>query len=214
MSFRTRTKWLAAIFFIALIVLLFWKFKVLKTPKSVPIPVSAKNAQTPSDHNLGAVSRVPLLVPGDTCAKADKTLGKPMEEDKYSRSWKSQDFFITASIDSDCHLTGVGITVLEGHKGLTVDGVTLGSSTLADAEKMLGKRLTEGSESVEAGEGHWAASLELNVAAGMPYSAAYRAYMADDKAEAMNRYPIFSDFRDLPITQYSLKMVSSQAPAK
>jgi len=167
----------------------------------------------PKESSSG-VGRVPALLPGDTCDKAGESLGKPMEKDKFSRTWRTQDFVITAATDSDCHLTAIAISVLAGHKALTVDGITLGESTLADAEKVPGKPLTERSESVEAAEGHWVGTLQFGPASGMPFTAAYSAHLASGKAEAMNHDPLISDFRDLPITQYNLEMVGPQSQAK
>jgi hypothetical protein len=90
------------------------------------------------------------------------------------------------------------------------DGLILGATTLADAEKILRKPLIEPSESVEAAEGHWSATLHLGPVPGMPFKAAYSTGF-DDKADAMNHDPTISDFRDLPITGYSLEMT---APAE
>lgn len=153
--------------------------------------------------------RVPALLPGDTCDKAGASLGNPMEQDKFSRTWKTQAFIITAATDSDCHLTDIAISVLPGHKALTLDGITLGASTLAEAEKILEKPLIEPSESVETAEGHWSATLQLDPVPGMPFKTVYSAY--SDEADAMNHAPTISDFRTLPITEYSLEMVTSHS---
>jgi hypothetical protein len=154
---------------------------------------------------------IPALLPGDTCDKAEGVLGKPTEEDKYSRSWEKQDFSVGGTTDSTCHLTGISITVTTGHKVLTVDGITLGATTLADAEKILGKSLVE-FESVESAEAHWSATLHLGSTLGMPFETAYCAY--SDEVDALNRDPTIRDFRDLPITQYNLEMVKPHSKAK
>jgi hypothetical protein len=194
-----------------------WKTRnSVKSYKPVAEPHSDVKAKAPIAPNEASAepARIPALIPGDTCDKAGEALGKPTEENQYFRSWKKQDFLITATADSACHLTSIEISVPAGHEALTVDGITLGRSTLADAEHILGKRLTEGSESVEAPEGNWVGILQLDPSPDMPYKASYRAPLALDKARAMNHDPVFSDFRSLPVTEYSLEMVAPQSQAK
>jgi hypothetical protein len=212
MSYEAKSamRWGAAIFAVAVlvtVVLVIWNARAHKStaPNNLTKAENSAPAAKPSSlPALANVSQIPQLAPGDTCEKAEKALGKPMEKDTFSRTWETQDFVITATTDSACHLTGVSIAVTTGHKALTVDGIILGATTLADAEKILRKPPVEPSESVEAAEGHWSATLQLGPAPGMPFTAAYSAYIACDKADAMNHDPLISDFKDLPITQYNL----------
>lgn len=150
---------------------------------------------------------IPALLPGDTCETAERTLGKPTEKDEFYRMWKTHNFVVTVTTSPDCHLTGISISVLSGHKALTADGVRLGDSTLADVEKLPGKPLAGRSESVEAAEGHWVGRLQFDPAPEMPFTAAYSAPLADGKAETMDHDPVISDFRDVPITQYSVDLI-------
>jgi hypothetical protein len=220
---KTAMRWGAAIFAVvvlAAVVLVIWNTRAHKStaqnnaPNNFTKAENAAPAAKPSSlPALANVSQIPKLVPGDTCEEAEKALGKPVEKDKFSRTWETRDFVITATTDSTCHLTGISIAVTTGHKALTVDGIVLGATTLADAEKTLRKSLVEASESVEAAEGHWSATLRFGPAPGMPFKAAYSTGF-DDKADAMNHDPTISDFRDLPITGYSLDMAASAEPKK
>jgi len=195
------------------VVIPLWKSGISAKPSRVePSFGTTPKVELFPKNSSSELARVPVLLPGDTCEKAEGALGKPMEEDEYSRTWKKQDFMITATTDSACHLTGISIAVIKGHKALTVDGVTLGATTLADAEKILKKPLIEPSESVEAAEGHWSATLQLGPVPGMPFKTAYSAY--SDEADAMHHDPTMSDFRDLPITQYNLAVVDPHTQSK
>ena len=215
-------RWSAAIFAVAVVatvVLVIWNIRTHKSTAPNYAPnnlIKAENtapaAKPSSLPALANVSQIPKLVPGDTCEDAERALGKPMEKDTFSRTWETRGFVIGATTDSTCHLTYISIGVITGHKALTDDGITLGETTLAEAEKILRKRLVEPSESVDAAEGHWSATLHLAPAPGMPFKAAYSAY--SDKADAMPRDPTISDFRDLPITGYSLEMVAPHSQAK
>ena len=218
MSYEAKSamRWGAAIFAVAVlatVVLVIWNVRAHKStaPNNTPNNLTkgentAPVAKPSSLPALANVSQIPKVVPGDTCEEAEKALGKPMEKDKFSRTWETQDFVITATTDSTCHLTYISIGVTIGHKALTVDGITLGATTLADAEKILRKQLIEPSESVEAAEGHWSATLQLGPVPGISFKTAYSTGF-DDKTDAMNHDPTISDFRDLPITGYSLGMV-------
>jgi hypothetical protein len=215
MSYESKSavRWAAAIFVVAVvsaIVLVIWNAHIQKStaPNKLSNVENTAPAATPGSLTaVTNVSQIPKVVPGDTCEDAERALGKPIEKDNFSRTWKKRDFVITATADSTCHLTGISIAVTTGHKVLTADGIILGATTLADAEKILRKPLAEPSESVEAAEGHWSATLQLGPAPRMAFKAAYSAY--SDKADALNRAPTISDFRDLPITQYSLDVATS-----
>jgi len=216
MSFGTRTKWLAAIFFVALIVLLSWKFKASKAPKSVAVPVSAKNAQAPSDHNLGAVSQIPLLVPGNTCERASDLYGRPTEKDGFGGTWEKQDFKVFIGADSKCVITGIDVEVKPGHHTMTPDGVVLGLNTVADVERILGSRISASSESVEGPEGIWEAKITFAPEPGSSYKATYIATLKPETANQMNRDPVFADFRPVTVSGYGLDMTGplGQAQAK
>lgn len=217
---KAAMRWGLAIFAVApvaTIALVIWNAPVHKSTAPNKLTSAESSGPAAKAGTLPAVtnvSQIPQVVPGDTCEKAEKVLGKPMEEDKFSRTWETQDFVITAVTDSACHLTDIGISVITGHKALTVDGIILGTTTLAAAEKILGKHLAEPSESVEEAEGNWSATLHLGTVPAMPFKAAYGAYIASDDADAMNHYPTISDFRGLPITDYSLEMVDLHSQAK
>jgi len=210
---KTAMRWGAATFAVVVLVaavLVIWNARAHKStaPNNFTKAENAAPAAKPSSlRALANVSQIPKVVPGDTCEEAERALGKPMEKDKFSRTWQTLDFVITATTDSTCHLTGISIAVTTGHKALTVDGIVLGATTLADAEKILRKSSVEPSESVEAAEGHWSATLHLGPVPGRPFKASYSTGL-DDKADAMNHDPTISDFRDLPITRYSLDMAT------
>ena len=159
-------------------------------------------------------AQIPPLIPADTCDKASHLLGKPTQEGEYFRSWKKEDFLLTATADLACHLTSIEVSVPTGQKALTVDGITLGATTLADSEHILGNRLTDGSESVEAPEGNWVGILQLGPSPDKPYKVSYRAPLTLGKVEALGHDPVFSDFRSLPVTEYSLEMVDAHSQAK
>jgi hypothetical protein len=192
-----------------------WKFHDAARPGRVePSSGTRPKVEIVAKNLSSKLTRLPLLLPGDTCDKADGELGKPVEEDKFSRTWETNGFIITAATDSACHLTTIAISVLPGHKAITADGITLGESTLADAEKVAGKPLIERSESVEAAEGHWVGTIQFSAAPGTPFTAAYSAYLSSDKSDAMNHDPLIDDFRNLPITHYNLEMVAPHSQAK
>ena len=192
-----------------------WKaHNSVKLGEQEGVPPSHKSALPIPKEVSFEPTQIPNLIPGDTCDKAGEALGKPTEEDQYFRSWKKPDFLLTATADSACHLTSIEISVPTGHKALTVDGITLGASTLADSERILGNGLTEGSESVEAPEGNWVGILQLDPSPGKPYKVSYRAPLALGKAEALGHDPVFSDFRSLPVTEYSVEMVDPHSQAK
>jgi hypothetical protein len=219
-EFKSAMRWGVAIFaviVVSAITLIIWNARAYKSTAPSKLIQAENTVPTAKPGPLPAVtnaSQVPKVVPGETCEEAEKALGKPMEKDEFSRTWQTQDFVISATTDTTCHLTDIGITVIKGHKALTADGIILGATTLADAEKILRKQLAEPSESVEAAEGHWLATLHLAPGPGMPFKAAYGAYIASDEADAMPHDPTISDFRDLPITQYNLEMVDLHNQAK
>jgi len=181
---------------------------------SVPPKVASPETKqhTPGSVNRASVEavRIPLLRPGETCQEASEALGKPTEEDEYSRSWKKQDFLVTATANSTCRLTSVEVSVAMGHVALTNDGITLGQSTLSDAERILGTRIGEGSESVEAPEGNWVGVVQVGPLPSVPYKITYRAPLPHGEADLMKRDPIFNDFKALPITEYSVEMSDPQ----
>jgi hypothetical protein len=220
MSYEAKSamRWGAAIFAVAVlatVVLVIWNVRAHKSTapnNSTKAENTAPAARPSSLPALANVSQIPKLVPGDTCEEAEKALGKPMEKDKFSRTWETKDFVITATTDSTCHLAGISIAVITGHKALMADGLILGATTLADAEKILRKPLIEPSESVEAAEGHWSATIQFGPSPGMPFKTAYSAY--SDKADSMNHDPTISDFKDLPVTQYNLETVDPHSQTK
>lgn len=214
MSFEIsrRTKWLTAVFVVVFIGLLFWKFNALKASMSATVPASAKTQSPVTTQPATEVPQLPVLLPGETCDKATEALGEPQKQDEFVRTWREKDFTVYASVDSKCVLTSIAITVETGHKVRTADGVTLGMSTLANAERILRPRIKGDSESVEAPEGNWAAMISIGPAPDVPYKVTYRAALKQGAADQMSHDPVFDDFRNLPVSDYSLEMGAPSDP--
>jgi hypothetical protein len=214
MSFGTRTKWLTAIFVVIFIALFVWKFNAPRAPKSVAVPASAKSIQAPSDQNLGAASRIPILVPGDTCERASDLYGRPTEKDEFGGTWEKQDFKAFIGANSKCVITGIDVEVKPGHHTTTPDGIVLGLNTVADAERILRSRISVGSESVEGPEGIWEAKITFAPEPGSSYKASYIAILKPETASQMNRDPVFADFRSVTVSGYGLDTIGPLGQAK
>jgi len=97
----SRRYWYAAAIVIVFlcVAISLWKSRTsVKPGKIEPRPDTNAKVEivVPKELSSG-LGRVPALLPGDTCEKAEGALGKPTEEDKYSRTWEKQDFVITAT---------------------------------------------------------------------------------------------------------------------
>jgi hypothetical protein len=216
-EFASGKKWFAAIFAVvafAGFAMVVWNVRAHKASSSSTTTITQKETAVPSTSPKPAeevVPQVPKLYPGDTCEKAISVLGKPTEENQYVLTWQKIDFRVTAAKDSKCVLTDVGTQAEFGHRVLTDDGVILGVSTLADAERILQPRIKEDSESVEAPEDNWSAMISIGPTLNAPYKVTYRADLKPGAADRMSHDPVFDDFRNLPVNEYSLEMV---APAE
>jgi hypothetical protein len=206
--------WLATVVAaIGIVVVSLWIFDSLKAPKvkTAPVaenksaPVTEKKSEDPvATPGRDEVFKIPLLLPGETCARAIEVFGKPTEEDQLGLSWKKSDLSIAVDKGPKCVLNGTLIWVGAGHKALTQDGVILGMSTLADAERILRPYIDKDSESVDAPEGNWRATISIRPAPDARYKVSYRADLSQKTADRMGRDPVFDDFRNLPVTEYGL----------
>lgn len=211
-------RWLAALVAsIGIVLVSLWGAHELRAPKakaasaandksaSVVENEPTVSVQTPAQNEL---YKVPVLLPGETCARAMELFGKPTEENQFGLTWNKPDLLIAADKGPKCVLNGIGITVEGLRKALTPEGMILGTTTLADAERILGPHLAKNSESVEAPEGNWDAMISFRPATDARYKITYRAFLGRETADRMSRDPVFDDFRMLPVTQYDLDFVA------
>jgi len=188
-------------------------FERLKTPEDNTVALD-ENKSVPVLQNKTEVEvatplqaemyKIPVLLPGETCAKAIEVFGNPTEENQYGLSWKKSNISIAADKGPKCVLNGILVWVGAGQKALTQDGVILGKSTLADAERSLRPYIDKDSESVDAPEGNWRAMISIRPAPHARYKVTYRADLSQKTADRMSRDPVFDDFRDVPVTEYDL----------
>lgn len=217
----SRARWIivgCAVVFLATATVVFLSIHASNKATTPPdvIGVDSKVVDTGSAPKPTAEEwvKVQELFPGDTCDKASALLGVPDEKDQFVRTWRKKDFTVFASTNPNCVLSGVGVTVVPRHTAITRDGITLGASTIADAERILRSRLTDSSESVEAPEDNWDAMLVLDPTSTFPYKTVYRAKLDSKKVTQMNRDPKFDDFRGQVITEYSLELAAPVQPTQ
>jgi hypothetical protein len=152
---------------------------------------------------------LPVLLPGATCKQALELLGRPTEESEYVNLWTEHDFELTAAKNSKCVLTGIEVRVADSHYALTRDGVALGEDTITDAEPVLRFRMGADSESVEAPEGNWKATITLDRKPGFAFTSTCGAILPGVSIDRMDRDPVFDDFRSRRIAEFSLEAVAS-----
>jgi hypothetical protein len=151
--------------------------------------------------------RIPL--PGESCDKVLEILGKPSEEDGNVRTWKKEDFVVTAKADPLCNLDTIQITMKPHREALTESGITLGRTTLAHAERILGPHMTQSSEKIEGRAGYWVGVIELYPSQYSPYffTTTYRAALSSKKTMAMKRDVVFSDLESEVVSEYGLEQL-------
>lgn len=175
-----------------------------KRPSVTPV---ANSVSAQFEH-----TRLPDLLPGTTCAQALNVLGRPEEDGDYTMFWKKRGFEVTVGKNSACVLTGIEFRVVDGYSVVTNDGVALGKSTLAEADRILSSR--NGAKSTESPEGNWAATITLSPSSKFLFKTTYRAVFAPGVAEKMGRDPEFDDFRNIDVTEYSLEIAAPDTPPR
>jgi hypothetical protein len=167
-------------------------------------------------------THVPKLLPGATCNQAKQLLGVPSEEDTYILFWSKPAFEASAAKNSECTLTSIRFRARPGHRVLTADGITLGRTTVAEAEQLLRSRLGTDAEIVDAPEGNWEALIALapkgdfsyRGTSGFSYKGTYFAFLSDHQARLLSHDPVFDDFRGLPITEHDIELVAPKDDAR
>jgi hypothetical protein len=128
--------------------------------------------------------------------------------------WAKKEFAIAIASDKMCTITGIAIWMEKGHAAISPDGILLGQNTLADVESILGPRLQVDSESVQSPEGNWEAIIEFDPRPDLPYKTLYRATLPPEKAAHLLHAPVFEDFRNQPVMEYSLDIYRSHNDPK
>jgi hypothetical protein len=211
-------RWIGAVFaaaFLTVIAVVIFNVRSRReaTPPS-PSSVANKSLGAGSSSQAGAAAQIPKLVPGETCEKAVELYGAPNEKDQFVQTWRTRDYTVYASRNSECLLTSIEVAVEPGHKAITEDGITLGKDTLADAKRILKPRFSDSSESVDAPEGNWEGLITLGPASTAQYTVIYRAKFDSKKADQLRRDPNFDDIQGQIVTGYSLELAAPVQPTK
>jgi hypothetical protein len=204
-----KRKSVLGVFVATCLAVVLWYVIIARPKTASPEPAPAKrHPTTVAKQPFSGISQIPELLPGATCEKAIEVFGRPTEESEYVLSWDKENFEVIAAKNSRCILTSIEARVQAGHTARTADGVTLGATSVADAERMLRSRIMNDSEAVEAPEGNWAATITLGPDVSYPYKSTYRSVLGHGVADGTKRDPVFGDFRSLTVSEHSLEMVA------
>jgi hypothetical protein len=159
----------------------------------------------------GPVVQLPPILPDDTCERAGSMLGAPVEQDEYGRVWAVKDFQLAVVTDVGCNITGTTVWVEDKQQAETVDKIVLGKTTYSEAEKILKPRMKDDSEWIDlADEGIWEASIELDPTPAFPYKVIYRSDLPPEVEAKIKGDLDFPDFKNLPMTEYSIDLADKK----